>query len=33
MFLIEISEETKGNDLALECLSNIMNPYVIFRLD
>ena len=32
-FLIEISDKTKGNDLALECLSNILNPYVIFRLD
>ena len=33
MFLTEISEKTKGTDLALECLSNISNPYAIFRLD
>ena len=33
MFLIEISEKTKGNNLSLECLSNILNPYVIFRFD
>ena len=32
-FIMEISDKTKGNDLALECLSNILNPYVIFRLD
>ena len=30
---MEISDKTKGNDLALECLSNILNPYVIVRLD
>ena len=32
-FIMEISDKTKGNDLALECLSNILNPYVIVRLD
>ena len=31
-FLINISEKTKANDRALECLFNILNPYVIFRL-
>ena len=31
MFLVEISEKTKGNDLALECLSNILNPYAILN--
>ena len=30
---MEIPGKTKGNDLALECLSNILNPYVIVRLD
>ena len=30
-FLVDISEKTKANDLVLECLSNILNPYVIFR--
>ena len=30
-FLVDISEKTKANDLALERLSNILNPYVIFR--
>ena len=33
MFFIEISEKKKGNDLALERLSNILNPNAIFRLD
>ena len=28
-FIMEISDKTKGNDLALECLSNILSPYVI----
>ena len=31
-FLINISEKTKANDRALECLFNILNPYVTFRL-
>ena len=33
MFLTEIFEKTKGTDLALECLANILSPYAIFRLD
>ena len=31
MFVIEIYE--KGTDLAFECLSNILNPYAIYRHD
>ena len=33
MFLTEISEKTEGTDLAIKCLSNILSPYAIFRLD
>ena len=30
-FRINISEKPKANDRVLECLSNILNPYVLFR--
>ena len=29
MFLAEISEKTKGTDLALECVSTILSPYTL----